>query len=195
MVGRDGAVGVLVGAAVGTFWLIPGHGSAQDSLSHLCENVAVSSPVKDLTRCAAQGNASAQYKLGLKYDIGEGAPEEIPENALVGTAFLQKLMLFGGPGHKTYLGCLSCSEYDSDSLFNPYGTYGSEYSRDSIFNKYGQFGSRYSNYSACNPYASDPPVIVDEVGGFFGRLTVNRYHSQAMGDAELLAWISGVCEG
>ena len=40
----------------------------------------------------------------------------------------QKLMLFGGPGHRDYLGCISCSEYATDSVFNQYGTYGSRYS-------------------------------------------------------------------
>src|SRR6266480_2158153 len=70
-----------------------------------------------------------------------------------------KLMVFGGPGHKTYLGCLSCSSYSSESLFNSYGTYGSAYSATSILNAYSEYGSLYGGYSACNPYASDPPVI------------------------------------
>lgn len=71
-----------------------------------------------------------------------------------------KLMIFGGEGHKTYLGCLSCSEYATDSVFNQYGNYGSRYAIDSVWNHYSDFGSRYSNYGACNPYANDPPVIV-----------------------------------
>jgi len=33
MVGHDGAFGILIGATVGTFFLVPAHGSAQDSLS------------------------------------------------------------------------------------------------------------------------------------------------------------------
>jgi hypothetical protein len=89
-----------------------------------------------------------------------------------------KLMLFGGPGHSTYLGCLNCSEFASDSLFNEVGRHGSPYQSESIFNKFGQFGSAYSSYSACNPYASDPPVIVDANGRFYGRLTVNDYNTQ-----------------
>lgn len=69
-----------------------------------------------------------------------------------------KLMIVGGEGHKTYLGCLSCSEYATDSVFNQYGNYGSRYAIDSVWNHYSDFGSRYSNYGACNPYANDPPV-------------------------------------
>lgn len=106
-----------------------------------------------------------------------------------------KLMIFGGPDHDTYLGCLSCSQYDTDSVHNRYGNYGSRYASESIFNRYGDFGSRYSDYSACNPYASEPPVIVDEDGGFYGRLTLNRYHPQATTEREVLAWLGGVCGG
>lgn len=34
------------------------------------------------------------------------------------------LLLFGGENHKTFLGCLNCSEYDSESVFNQYGSFG-----------------------------------------------------------------------
>src|SRR5919106_5559325 len=66
-----------------------------------------------------------------------------------------KLMVFAGPGHRTYLRCLSCSQYDAESIFNQYGTYGSQYGAQSILNPYSSFGSAYSATSACNPYASD----------------------------------------
>jgi len=55
----------------------------------------------------------------------------------------------------------------------------------SIFNPYSQFGSRYSAYSACNPYATDPPVIVDENGNYYGRLTVNTYYGDGTRDGRL----------
>jgi hypothetical protein len=32
-----------------------------------------------------------------------------------------KLMLCGGQGHKTYLGCLNCGNYAADSISNSYG--------------------------------------------------------------------------
>lgn len=104
-----------------------------------------------------------------------------------------KLMIFSGPGHDTYLGCLSCPEHAADSIFNEYGTFGSSYSADSVLNPYGHYGSAYSSYSACNAYASDPPVIVDEKGGFHGRLTLNRYHPQANTDPRVIAWLKSVC--
>lgn len=104
-----------------------------------------------------------------------------------------KLMIFGGLGHQTYLGCLSCSEYDRESVFNSYGSFGSPYSSTSVLNPYSQFGSRYSAYGACNPYASDPPVIVDADGNYYGRLTTNRARSDGPPTPEVAAWLAGVC--
>lgn len=88
------------------------------------------------------------------------------------------LLLFGGNGHKTFLGCLNCSEYDSGSICNEYGQYGSKYNNDSIWNEYGNFGSKYSNDSPWNQYASNPPAIVDKDGNFYGYLTSNAYNSK-----------------
>ena len=103
-----------------------------------------------------------------------------------------KIMICGGEGHRTYLGCLSCSEYSTDSIFNAYGNHGSRYSNASIWNQYYDFGSRYSIYGACNPYATDPPVIVDQEGNFYGRLTMNGYHPQIGLGAQYRAWLANV---
>jgi hypothetical protein len=101
-----------------------------------------------------------------------------------------KLMVFGGQGHQTYLGCLNCNEYASDSVQNAYGTFGSAYMPNSMANQYGEFGSPYSMYSACSQYASDPPVIVDDAGNFYGRLTVNAYNLQRTQDAGVIRWLT-----
>lgn len=61
-----------------------------------------------------------------------------------------------------YLGTLSSNPYDSDSVSNPYGRYGSIHSADSINNPYGKYGSQYSNDSANNPYATNAPVILQQ---------------------------------
>ena len=104
-----------------------------------------------------------------------------------------KLMLFGGQGHKTYLGCINCGQFARDGIENTYSEYGSAYSATSIFNHYSDFGSKYSAYSACNPYASDPPVIVDPGGGVHGRLTLNAYAPGAITDAKVRAWLTAIC--
>jgi hypothetical protein len=105
-----------------------------------------------------------------------------------------ELLVFGGEGHDTFLGCLSCSQYASGSMFNRYGSFGSQYSSTSIFNKYSTFGSLYSQYSACARYAADPPVIVDRNGNFYGRLTLNVNRADAVRDARIVAWLTGVCQ-
>ena len=103
-----------------------------------------------------------------------------------------RLLVFGGSNNRVFLGCLSCSEFDSDSIFNQYGTYGSAYSATSILNSYSEYGSRYSAYSACNPYASSPPIVVDDDGNAYGRLTLNRYGRQIQ-DSTIVGWLSAVC--
>jgi hypothetical protein len=87
------------------------------------------------------------------------------------------LLLFGGSDHKTFLGCLNCSKYDSGSVCNKYGANGSKYNTDSIWNPYGNFGSKYSSDSSWNLYSSSGPVIVDNSGQFYGRLSANKYLS------------------
>jgi hypothetical protein len=91
------------------------------------------------------------------------------------------LLLFGGDNHKTFLGCLNCNPYQSESICNAYGSFGSIYSSDSIWNAYGTFGSKYSSQSPWNQYASDPPVIVDSSGNSYGYLTANRYFHDRTG--------------
>jgi hypothetical protein len=102
-------------------------------------------------------------------------------------------MIFGGASNRVYLGCLNCSQYAADSVKDPYGTHGSTYSQESIFNHYSPYGSPYSAESACNQYASDPPVIVDEAGKYYERLTLNRYHREIGVGTELMAWLAAVC--
>ena len=89
--------------------------------------------------------------------------------------FSQTLYIYGGEDHDVFLGKLNASKYDSKSIWNEYGTYGSEYNTNSIWNEYGTYGSAYSSYSPFNSYASYPPVIVDEEGNFYGYFTVNKY--------------------
>ena len=116
------------------------------------------------------------------------------QGGLEASAAPPKFMVFGGPGHNTYLGCLNCNEYSPESVLNQYGTFGSVYSATSVANPYSQFGSPYSMYSACNPLASDPPVIVDGSGNFYGRLTVNQLNPERTRDSTVLAWLAGMCQ-
>ncbi|WP_440030489.1 hypothetical protein [Chromobacterium amazonense] len=88
------------------------------------------------------------------------------------------LLLFGDSGHHTFLGCLNCGKFDTNSVCNQFGPHGSPYATESIWNQYGTYGSRYSSQSPWNKYASDPPVVVDNNGNFYGYLTANQYKGQ-----------------
>ncbi len=60
---------------------------------------------------------------------------------------------------QTYLDRLT-NKYDSESILNIFGSYGSEFSSTSIYNTtYGRYGSRYSSYSAFNSHTSTPPMV------------------------------------
>ena len=104
-------------------------------------------------------------------------------------------MIFGGEDHKTYLGCLTCSEYSADSVRNKFGDNGSQFSDTSIWNRFSDYGSKFSSFGACNPYADDPPVIVDQNGKYYGRLSLNKYHAELGIGTKLYDWLKGVCGG
>lgn len=102
---------------------------------------------------------------------------------LIGFLFInlvngQTLLIFGGDNHDVYLGCLNCSKYDSSSIWNKYGDHGSKYNSECIWNKYGDYGGKYSSNSPFNKYASNPPVLVDREGNFYGYFTADKYHSK-----------------
>ncbi len=80
--------------------------------------------------------------------------------------------LIAQDGGNTYLGKLG-SKYDTDSVFNEYGTYGNEYNIKSIWNEYGQFGGEYSTYSPFNQYTSTPPMIIKNKK-IIGYLSANK---------------------
>lgn len=90
----------------------------------------------------------------------------------------QTLHLYAGDDHKVYLGCLNCSNYDSNSIWNEYGTYGNRYNSNSIWNQYGKYGNSYNSTCPWNSYASNPPVVVDKEGNFYGYFAVNEYQNK-----------------
>lgn len=90
----------------------------------------------------------------------------------------KKIMIFGGKDHKTYLGCLNCAPEESDSIFNKSGEFGNcdnpfadnLYCRGP-FKNFGPTGP-FHDLSACGSSASNPPVIVDEDGDYYGRFSI-----------------------
>jgi hypothetical protein len=84
------------------------------------------------------------------------------------------LLIFGGEGHKEFLGCLNCSETADNSVWNEMSRYGF-YNGFGTWNPFGPYKNPFSGYSACNQFANDPPVIVDREGNFYGRLSINEF--------------------
>lgn len=105
-----------------------------------------------------------------------------------------RLLLYGDDDRR-FLGCLNCNEYAADSVHNQYGRYGNPYASYSIWNKYGKYGSPYSNYSVCNPLAMRPPVVLDEDWAFYGRLTLNSLHPEALKEPSVINWLKFVVCG
>lgn len=98
----------------------------------------------------------------------------------------------------TYLGCVTCSEFSPDSVFNEFGLYGSEFSLTSIWNEFSPYGSPFGSLSACNEFTSSPPVVFDEAGCFVIRLSVNPFVADSVcgitGDAGLCALLHAACD-
>jgi hypothetical protein len=58
-----------------------------------------------------------------------------------------------------FLGIISENAFDSKSIANEYGDYGSQYSSTSIFNEFGDYGGEFSDKSPFNEFTNDPPKI------------------------------------
>jgi hypothetical protein len=91
------------------------------------------------------------------------------------TAHSQQIHIYNNFEKQTYLGCLTCTKYDANSVWNEYGTYGSKYQSLSIWNRYGVYGSEYNPQSPWNKYSTYPPVLIDMNGRFVGYFTTNTY--------------------
>ena len=72
----------------------------------------------------------------------------------------------------TFLGKLTNS-FDSQSIFNEFGTYGSEFNSASIWNQFGTFGSEFNSYSPFNSFTSTPPMIIKN-RKIIGYLSANK---------------------
>ena len=83
------------------------------------------------------------------------------------------LLVFGGQGHKEFLGCLNCSDTHPRSVWNENSSFGFM-NDDGKWNSWGQFANDRSRHSMCSDYAADPPVVVDEEGNAYGRLSINE---------------------
>jgi hypothetical protein len=116
------------------------------------------------------------------------APSPSPTPPLPGST---RLELWGGGNYLVYLGCFSCNEFVTDSVFNLSGLYGSRFSPTSVANHLSQYGSRFSPDSACNEVASNPPIILDTSTRSYSELTVNQFRALAERDPVVVSVLRG----
>jgi hypothetical protein len=90
------------------------------------------------------------------------------------------LILVADDHNKTYLGKLTTNEFDADSIYNQFGTYGNKFSSTSIWNEFGVYGNQFSSYSPFNQFTTTPPIIIDGNGNMVGRLSVNKFAEGAV---------------
>jgi hypothetical protein len=86
----------------------------------------------------------------------------------------EQFKIYGGKNHDQFLGCMTCDDEDSNSIWSSYSDYGSMHNPNSIWNPDGKYGSKTSNYSVFNEKAKYPPIILDENGKLYGYFTVNK---------------------
>lgn len=72
----------------------------------------------------------------------------------------------------TFLGRVT-NKYNSDSVFNEFGTYGNQFNSASIWNKFAAFGSPYGLHSPHNKFSAAPPMLI-KGGKVIGYLSANR---------------------
>ena len=86
----------------------------------------------------------------------------------------QDILIMGGSSQDEFLGCLSCNQYEANSVWNEYGRHGFQ-NKYGTWNRYGQHAGQYGQHSACNQYTQNAPLLVDRAGNMYGRLSVNQY--------------------
>jgi len=98
------------------------------------------------------------------------------------TVNAQDLLLYGGAGHKEYLGCLNCNEFSSESVCNGFAQYGNEFGSN-MWNEFSSpHGNEFSNSSPWNEFSTSNsvPVLVDRQGKFYGYFTINDSRHDAV---------------
>lgn len=119
-------------------------------------------------------NKEMDYKFKKIPIYIEESNQSINASNLYEIIFLLKgASVFAQDDEQTYLGKID-TEYNSESIFNEYGTYGNEYSSKSIWNEYSEFGNKYNSLSPFNDYSSLPPMIIKN-GKIIGYLTTNKF--------------------
>jgi len=136
--------------------------------------------------------SAGSYNVELTVTDNEGAVVSATKIVTVTEMNLNNLDYLEGAiiiaNDNKFLGKISKNQFDSDSINNEFGTYGSQFSSYSIFNKFGIYGSEFSSLSPFNKFTSTPPRIYKE-NVFIAYLTVNTFMSPRVDTNLLVAWL------
>lgn len=91
--------------------------------------------------------------------FGFGLDEDILDEDFV-SSYFYIYYIYAQDGQ--FLGYVNDKYYDSTSLCDVFGPYGSYYSYTSIFYSYSRYGSDYSEYSAFDDDANYPPILYED---------------------------------
>ena len=109
----------------------------------------------------------------------------------------QKLVIYGGPLFREFLGCLNCDSYEQDSVWNIYYPlgWGNSYIDMSHFHVY--YEPR-GVYSACDPFATNPPRVIDPQNKLHGYLNVSKTRHEGIcapnGNAGICDKLTAMCD-
>jgi len=133
------------------------------------------------------------YNVRLTITDNEGATDSTTKTITVTEMNFNNLDYLEGAiiiaNDNEYLGKISKSQFDLDSINNQFGTYGSQFSAYSIFNNFGTYGSEFSSLSPFNKFTSTPPKIYKE-NIFIAYLTVNTFMFPRVDTNLLVVWLS-----
>jgi hypothetical protein len=107
----------------------------------------------------------------------------------------EPLYVFGGEGHREFLGCLNCSSSHPKSVWNDSSQFG--FRNDfGVWSRF-RFASEFGSTTMCSQFASDPPIVVDEQGNAYGRLSINEYAPGSVcsvnGSEQLCRAVRAIC--
>ena len=91
-------------------------------------------------------------------------PEENLDAATSSSASNYILYIYGADDE--FLGFFNKNKFDSYSICNQFGSYGSKFSSKSIWNQFGSYGSDFASLSAFNDFSTSPPILyAQEING------------------------------
>jgi len=108
------------------------------------------------------------------------------------------MYIFAQDQNIQYLGLITSNQFNTESIINDFGDYGSQFSSTSIRNQFSTYGSQFSSYSAYNEFTSTPPIIYSyssSTGKFtaVAYLTKNTFKLPAVDPDLLIATLKAGC--